>query len=141
MKNQLWENEPAERKVQNRMAKTVKITTDNEIRQIELPSWDFEAWEKEIEADCTEIVITQKMRDLFKDSIVMIVDESGKLKNRQDNAIASYLYGAETHGCTIVGDVIFGVLRDADVQPPENPALLEFFLKDNFSKLYNEGKN
>lgn len=123
------------------MVKTVKITTDNEIRQIELPSWDFAAWEKEIEADCTEIVITKRMRDLFKDSIVMIVDESGKLRDKPDNAVASCLYGVKSHGCTIAGDVIFGVLRDADVHPPENPALLEFFLMDNLTKILDAGKN
>ncbi len=117
------------------MAKTVKITSINTIAVVELPSWDAENQGREIRADCTEIVKTQRMYDLFEDSVVMIVDESGKVKERPDNLVASLLYGADRHGCTIAGDIIFGVLRDANVLPPENPELLKFFLKDHFPML------
>ena len=58
------------------MAKTVKITSKNTIAVVELPSWDVETQGREIGADCTETVKTQRMYDLFKDTIVMIVDES-----------------------------------------------------------------
>lgn len=43
------------------MVKAVKITTDNRISVVELPSWSLEAQEKEIGADCTETVKTQIM--------------------------------------------------------------------------------
>lgn len=114
------------------MVKTVKITTDNVISLVELSKWDISTREAAIEADFTEGVKTQRMADLFQDSIVMIVDESGKIKNRPDNPVASFLYGADMHGCTIAGDVIFAVRRGPDDLPPENPELLKFFLKDHF---------
>lgn len=114
------------------MVKTVKITTDNEISILELTRWDISTMEAAIGADCTEAVKTQRMLDLFQDSIVMIVDESGHVKNRPDNQVASFLYGADIHGCTIPGDVIFAVRRGPDDLPPENPELLKFFLKDHF---------
>ena len=69
------------------MVKTVKITTDNEISILELTRWDISTMEAAIGADCTEAVRTQRMLDLFQDSIVMIVDESGHVKNRPDNQV------------------------------------------------------
>lgn len=86
---------------------------------------------------------TQRMMNLFQDSIVMIVDESGKVNNRPDNSVASFLYGVDQHGHTIAGDVIFGVRRGTNDLPPENPELLKFFPKDHFPMLLeaNEGEN
>lgn len=125
------------------MAKTVKITTDNEIYLVELSKWDIFTMEEAIGARCTEVVKTRRMLDLFQDSIVMIVDESGKVNNKPDNLVASILYGADEHGYTIAGDVIFGVRRGPNDLPPENPELLKFFLKDHFPMLReaNEGKD
>lgn len=117
------------------MVKTVKITSENLISIVDLPGWSLEDQEKAIGADCTEKVRTQRMHDLFKDSVVMLVDESGKVKERPDNLVASLLYGMDQHGCTIAGDIIFGVLRGEDILPPENPELLKFFLKDHFPML------
>ena len=117
------------------MVKTVKITSGNQISVVELPGWGLEEQEREIGADCTETVKTQRMYELFKDTIVMIVDESGKVKERPDNLVASLLYGLDQHKCTIAGDIIFGVLRGPDVLPPENPELLKFFLKEHFPML------
>lgn len=117
------------------MAKTVKITSKNTIAVVELPSWDVETQGREIGADCTETVKTQRMYDLFKDTIVMIVDESGLIKKRLMNPVASYLYGADLHGSIIAGDVLFGVMRGPDILPPENPELLKFFLLDHFREL------
>ena len=117
------------------MAKTVKITSINTISGVELPSWDVETQGREIGADCTETVKTQRMLDLFKDTIVMIVDESGLIKNRPMNPVASFLYGSDLHGSIIAGDVLFGVMRGPDILPPENPELLKFFLLDHFREL------
>lgn len=121
------------------MVKTVKITTDNEISILELPEWNLSTMEAAIEADCTEAVKTQRMVDLFQDSIVMLVDESGQRKKKPDNLVASILYGADMHGCTIAGDVIFGVRRGPNDLPPENPELLKIFLKDHFPMLRETG--
>lgn len=120
------------------MVKTVKITTDNVISLVELSNWDVENQGWEIEADCTEIVKTQRMYDLFEDTIVMIVDESGLIKKRLMNPVASYLYGADLHGSIIAGDVLFGVMRESDILPLENPELLKVFLKGRLPMLREE---
>lgn len=78
------------------MVKTVKITTDNKISVEELPNWSLGSWGKAIGADCTETVKTQIMYDLFREPVVMIVDESGLVKNREVNAVGSFLYGTRT---------------------------------------------
>lgn len=116
------------------MAKTVKITTDNHLSIVEVP-WNVGAQGKTIGADCTETVKTRRMYDLFKDYVVMIVDESGLVKDRPDNPVASYLYGADIHGCTIAGDVLFGIQRGPDILPPDDAEAMKKFLKRKFPGL------
>jgi len=107
------------------MAKTVKITTDNRISVVEIP-WDVEAQGEMIGADCTETVKTQRMYELFKDYVVMIVD---------DNPVASYLYGGDLHGCTIAGDVLFGIQRGPEILPPDDAEAMKNFLMQQFPGL------
>lgn len=116
------------------MAKTVRVTTDNKIEIMDIP-WRTDCQNQAIEAECTEIVKTQIMRDLFKDSIVMLVDESGVCKRRPMNRLASWLYGMQVHGCQICGDVIFGRIDGPHLKPLKNAELVKFFLKDNFEFL------
>jgi hypothetical protein len=113
------------------MAKTVKITTDNHISVVDVP-WDVEAQGGMIGADCIETVKTQRMYDLFKDYVVMIVDESGLIKNRLDNLTASYLYGADIHGCMIAGDVLFGIQKGPEILPPDDAEAMKGFLMQKF---------
>lgn len=120
-----------------RMAKTVKITADNRISVVEV-TWNVEAQGKMIGADCTETVRTQRMYDLFKDYVVMIVDESGLLKNRPGNPAASYLYGADIHGHIIAGDVLFGIQRGPEILPPEDAEAMKSFLMKQFPGLSEE---
>lgn len=116
------------------MAKTVKITTDNLISVVEVP-WGVEAQGEMIGADCTETVKTQRMYDLFKDYVVMIVDESGLIKNRPNNPAASYLYGADIHGYTIAGDVLFGIQRGPEILPPDDAEAVKNILMQQFPGL------
>ncbi len=116
------------------MAKTVKITTDNHISVVEVP-WNVEAQGKMIGADCTETVKTQRMYDLFKDYVVMIVDESGLIKNRSDNPAASYLYGADINGHTIAGDILFGIQKGSEILPPDDAEAMKGFLMQKFPDL------
>ena len=116
------------------MAKTVKITTDNHISVVDVP-WDVEAQGEMIGADCTETVKTQRMYDLFKDYVVMIVDESGLIKDLPDNPVASYLYGADNHGHTIAGDVLFGVQNGPEILPPDDAEAMKGFLMQQFPEL------
>lgn len=117
------------------MVKTVKITTDNKISVEELPNWSLGSWGKAIGADCTETVKTQIMYDLFREPVVMSVDESGLVKNREVNAVGSFLYGIQNHGTPIVGDIIFGLQNGPDILPLADAELVKFFLKDHFPLL------
>lgn len=114
------------------MVKTVKITTDNKISVEELPNWSLGYWEKAIGADCTETVKTQIMYNLFWDRIVMIVDESGAVKGREINPVASFLYGILNHGVPICGDVLFARQDGPEILPLADAELVKFFLKDHF---------
>lgn len=116
------------------MAKTVKITTDNHISVVNV-LWDVEAQGEMIGADCIETVKTQRMYDLFKDYVVMIVDESGLIKNRSDNLTASYLYGADIHGCMIAGDVLFGIQKGPEILPSDDAEAMKGFLMQKFPDL------
>ena len=112
------------------MVKTVKITTENRILVVELPSWSLKNREKELHADCIETVKTQRMYELFGDMVVMLVDESGFVKNKPLNVYASWLYGADQHGSFIAGDVLLGMQRESDILPPDYPeSLLRFFIE------------
>ena len=107
-----------------KLVKTVKITTENRISVVELPSWSLKNREKELHADCIETVKTQRMYELFGDMVVMLVDESGLIQNKPLNACASWLYGADQHGSFIVGDVLLGMQRGSDILPPDYPERL-----------------
>lgn len=116
------------------MAKTIKITTDNQIEVLDIP-WTYDMQRKAIEADCTEAVKTRIMFDLFTDQIVMLVDESGRVKNRPINETASLLYGIQYHGQPICGDVIFAKQEGPEIVPLENAELMKFFMLNHFSFL------
>lgn len=119
------------------MAKTVKITSKNTVSVIDIP-WTYDSQKKAIHADCFEVVKTQIMYDLFGDTVVMLVDESGLIKNRLMNHVASTLYGYELHGSPICGDVILGLQRGPDVLPPDSAEDLMRVLLSKYSCLREE---
>lgn len=123
------------------MVKTVKITTENRVSVVELPSWSLKNREKELHADYIETVKTQRMYELFGDMVVMLVDESGLIQNKPLNACASWLYGADQHGSFIVGDVLLGIQRGSDVLPADHPEELLKFLTLKFPMLQEIGDN
>lgn len=116
------------------MSKTVKISTDNKVTVVDVP-WTVEGYENAVDANCVEFVYTQIMYDFFRYPICLIVDESGLIKGKPFNKMASELYGFPVHGNYIAGDVIFGVRDGVDILPPENVELLKFYILDNFSYL------
>ena len=111
--------------------KTVRVTTDSVIEVLDIP-WTPEEQERAIGADCVEIVKTQIMYDLFEDRIVMLVDESGICKGLPENRLASWMYGAQMHGCFIHGDVLFARQDRSCINPLENAEYVKSFLKSNF---------
>lgn len=117
------------------MVKTVKITTENRVSVVELPSWSLKNREKELHADCIETVKTERMYELFGDMVVMLVDESGFVQNKPLNPCASWLYGADQHGSFIAGDVLLGIQGGPDVLPADHPEELLKFLTLKFPML------
>lgn len=118
------------------MVKTIKITVENQILVVELPDWNHKEKAKAIGAECFEIVRTQRMYDLFGDSIVMIVDDSGLIENKPMNLVASYFYGADEHGCIIAGDILMGVERRPDNFPLARPEAVKRVLMEKFPVLW-----
>ena len=94
--------------------KTLKITTDNKISVVDVNFSDFKAIQQAI-GGYFEIVNTQKLRDYFKASVVMIVDEGGVIKDLPVNTIGCYFYNTSKHGCPIAGDMILGLLGGPDI--------------------------
>lgn len=117
------------------MVRVVKVTTDNVIQIVELPSWSHKSQKDAINAECVEKVRTQIMVDLFKDSTCLLVDESGACKGLPINRLASELYGVHFHGTPIHGDVIFAEQNVPEINPHSNPDLVAFFLKNSFKYL------
>lgn len=69
-------------------------------------SHDFKYFAREIDSDFVEQVRVgdQKSRQRFP--FVMLVDDCGRLRGKDYNSRASYLYGIQIHGQPIVGDAI-----------------------------------
>jgi len=104
--------------------KIIRIKTDNTIEVLQFPeesdtsSHEDNSLEKLIGDDC---IIAERVRPRrlyeelgagveqtrFKgDAVSMLVDENGLSKKLPVNMVASWLYGADVHGCPIVGDVL-----------------------------------
>lgn len=62
-------------------------------------------------------------------------NESGIIKERPFNSAASYLYGADIHGCGIAGDVLFGIQKGPEILPPDDVEALKGLLMQKFPGL------
>ena len=67
-----------------------------------------------------ETVKTQRMFDLFRMPVLMLVDEEGHLRGQELNFVPSLLYGMAEHGNPILGNVIFAVPSFENIDPPED---------------------
>ena len=95
--------------------KTVKVTPDNIISVIDVNFDDF--------------------RDLQKMPMILLVDEDGRMKQKEVNRLGSYFYDADRHGWPILGDVVFAIAAGEDIEAPSDAEALKIFLKMNFSYL------
>lgn len=119
--------------------KTVKVTTDNIISIIDVDFDDFRAIQRAIDCDCFETVRTERMRTVFgDDNLIMIVDESGLLKNLPLNMLGCVLYGTNKHGSPIVGDLIFARVQGEDIVGLDDPEQLKQVLLNKFIGLKEE---
>lgn len=78
----------------------IKVTTDNQVSVVELSEPMNRSIYAAIGADCFETV-----SGCLPDGHIMVVDESGLIKNRPVNLLASGFYGPGDF--SIVGDVLF----------------------------------
>ena len=116
------------------MAKTVKITTDNQISLVDIMPFDQYGWYRAIGGgcDCVETVRTQWMFDLFQRPVMMLVDEEGRIRGRERNLSASLLYGMMEHGEPIVGNVLFAIPAEPEILPPADAGSILETLKRVF---------
>lgn len=85
--------------------KAITISTDNEIKKIEVeqngsPLYDLM---REAVGGWYELVHPRRLPAKY----VMIVNEEGLILRLDKNAIGSYLYETDKHGSPIVGNIIF----------------------------------
>lgn len=95
--------------------KTVKVTTDNKISIIDVDFDDFRSIQRAIGGHF-ETVHTQLMEDYFKDpSLIMLVDEEGRIKELPVNPVGCTLYRG-----IIAGDLIFARIAGEDIVAPDD---------------------
>lgn len=119
--------------------KTVKVTTDNIVSIINVDFDNFRDIQRAIDCDCFETVRTERMRTVFGDSnLIMIVDESGLLKDLPLNMLGCVLYGTNEHESPIVGDLIFARIQGEDLVGPDDPEQLKQVILDRFIGIKEE---
>lgn len=110
------------------MAKTLKITTDDRIKVVDVDFNQMEDIQREI-GGYGERVCTQKLQDYFGPGAMMIVDEEGLLKRLPMNPLGSFFYGTSKHGHPIVGDFILAILEQGDWTAPNEKQVEEWKAK------------
>ena len=93
--------------------KTLKITTDNKIRMIDIDMSDCKAIRKEL-GGYFETVHTKLMYEYYKAPVIMLVDQEGRCKCLPLNVVGSYFYGTQEHGDPIAGDVLLALVVGED---------------------------
>ena len=114
--------------------KTVKVTPDNIISVIDVNFDDFRDLQKAV-GGRFEIVSTKTLFETFKMPMILLVDEDGRMKQKEVNRLGSYFYDADRHGWPILGDVVFAIAAGEDIEAPDDAEALMVFLKMNFSYL------
>ncbi|MBT9781043.1 DUF3846 domain-containing protein [Coprococcus comes] len=114
--------------------KTVKVTPDNIISVIDVNFDDFRDLQKAV-GGRFEIVSTKTLFETFKMPMIMLVDEDGRMKQKEVNRLGSYFYDTDRHGWPILGDVVFAIAAGEDIEAPSDAEALKIFLKMNFSYL------
>lgn len=110
------------------MSKTLKVTTDSQIKVVDVDFNRIEDIQREI-GGYGERVCTQKLQDYFGPGAMMIVDEEGLLKRLPMNPLGSFFYGTSKHGHPIVGDFILAILEQGYWTAPNEKQVEEWKAK------------
>lgn len=90
--------------------KFIKVTTENQVNTIELPTIDYKTMAESIGAEMIEIVRIRN-EAMNADNMIMVADEEGLFKpGNRCNPVGSVLYGTMEHGHPIVGDILLARL-------------------------------
>lgn len=124
--------------------KAITISTDNEIKKIEVEQNGKPLYKlmREAVGGLYENVYPKRLPQGY----VMIVNEEGLILGLDRNAIGSYLYETDKHGSPIVGNIIFlklGVYeneRDVVGLSDEEADELMTFLEETFKKMKEQAK-
>ena len=103
--------------------KTVKVTPDNIISVIDVNFDDFRDLQKAVGGHF-ETVSTKTLYETFKMPMIMLVDEDGKMKQKEVNRLGSYFYDADRHGWPILGDIVFAIAAGEDIEAPDDAEAL-----------------
>ena len=112
--------------------KTVKVTTKNVVSIIDVDFDNYKDIQRAIGGHF-ETVRTERMRAVFGDGdLIMIVDESGLLKQLPENMLGCVLYGTHAHGHPIVGDLIFARIQGEDIVGLDDPERMKRTILNGF---------
>ena len=118
--------------------KTVKVTTKNVVSIIDVDFDNYKDIQRAIGGHF-ETVRTERMRAVFGDwDLIMIVDESGLLKQLPENMLGCVLYGTYEHGRPIVGDLIFARIQGEDILGLDDPERMKRTILNGFVGLKEE---
>lgn len=124
--------------------KTVKVTTDNivsiiDVSIIDVDFDDYKDIQRAIGGGHFETVHTTRMHAVFEDeSLIMIVNESGLLKQLPENMLGCVLYRTYEHGYPIVGDLVFARIRGEDIIGLDDAEKLKQYILQLFVGLKEE---
>lgn len=102
------------------MAKTIKITSSNEISVVDVDFDDYKSIQKAI-GGMFETVKASRLTAYFGKVVIMLVDEEGIIKQLPLNRTASRFYGYP-----IVGDFILAIPVLDDLVAPDAEELAEW---------------
>ena len=114
--------------------KTVKITTDNQIRIVDIDFENIRAIQREV-GGYIEAVYTTTIREYFQrigvdEKTILLVDEEGRIKELPRNLFGSILYPGY-----ICGDVLLAKVVGEDIVGVDAPGLVEKRLLEDFKFL------
>ena len=102
------------------MAKTIKITSSNEISIVDVDFDDYRSIQKAV-GGMFETVRASRLTAYFGRVVMMLVDEEGILKQLPLNRTGSRFYGYP-----IVGDFILAIPVGEDIVAPSTEELAEW---------------
>lgn len=99
--------------------KTIKVTTDNKIRIIDVDFDDYKDIQRAV-GGYFETVSTKRTHHLLGPETIFLVDEEGLCKGLPKNLLGCFLYGTPFHGCPIAGDLILAKRSGEDITAPDD---------------------